>query len=486
MTYRLPATLPAFDASTVLIVGDVMLDRYWFGDTARVSPEAPVPVVKVNHVDNRPGGAANVALNIAALGVHSYLIGLTGEDEAACTLEKQLETAGVKHRLCKSGQISTTTKLRVISRHQQLLRMDFEETIQHTQQKELIAHYEKHLGEAQLVILSDYHKGVLLDPQPFIQLARAKGIPVLVDPKSTDFNIYRQADILTPNFKEFESVVGACPDEAIILEKGRALLNDLHLQALLITRGEKGMTLICAEDCTHFPAYAKEVYDVTGAGDTVIGVLGSAIAAGMDLIEATALANLAASLVVAKLGAATVSAAQLQAALINRSHTNTGIVNELQLSQAVKEARTQGKKIVFTNGCFDILHAGHVAYLALAKQYGDYLVVAINTDASVSALKGPERPFNTLANRMTVLAGLNSVDWVIPFADDTPERLLTLIQPDSLVKGADYTIDQIVGADIVRAYGGSVHIIDHDIHTSSTELIHRLGKKATGEQQGHG
>lgn len=473
MKYPLPQQLPDFSKASPLVVGDVMLDRYWFGDTARISPEAPVPIVKINSIDNRPGGAGNVALNIAALGANVKLLGITGQDEASSMLAQQLKAASVSHDLCQFEKISTIIKLRVISRHQQLLRMDFEENVI-GHHPELLERYKKHLNSTNLVILSDYKKGTLANPQEFIRLAKEAGIPVLVDPKGTDFSIYKHADIITPNFKEFEAIAGPCLTEQDILQKGRELLKKFAIKALLVTRGEDGMTLIDAHDSTHLPAYAREVFDVTGAGDTVIGALGAAVAAGVDLLQATALANLAASVTVGKLGAATVSAPELEVALTGKTSFATGIVNEEQLLQAVKEARAQGKKIVFTNGCFDIIHAGHVTYLQLAKQLGDYLIVAINTDESIRKLKGESRPINHLEHRMTVLAGLQVVDWVVPFADDTPERLLKLLQPDFLVKGSDYEPHQIVGADIVRSYGGEARIVSHNIKTSSSSLAARL------------
>lgn len=470
--HPLPKTLPNFKDASILVIGDVMLDRYWFGDTSRISPEAPVPVVKINSIDNRPGGAGNVALNIAALGAKVTLLGITGNDEAATILEEQLTSAAVKHDFCRLDPISTIVKLRVISRHQQLIRLDFEEKM--SASADLAEPYRRHLKYANLVILSDYNKGTLADPQTLIRLAREANIPVLVDPKGSDFSKYNGATIITPNFKEFETIVGPCQSEQDILEKGRVLLAKHQIEALLVTRGEDGMTLILQNNMFHLPAYAREVFDVTGAGDTVIGVLGAAYAANCDLFTATTLANLAASIAVSKLGAATVSVPELQVALSGKTSFANGIVNEEQLNQAVKQAQAQGKKIVFTNGCFDILHAGHVTYLQMAKQLGDYLIVAVNTDESISQIKGPNRPINHLDHRMTVLAGLGVVDWVVPFADATPERLLQQLKPDLLVKGGDYQVHQVVGADIVRAYGGEVRIMNHNIDTSSTSILKQL------------
>ncbi len=486
MKHLLPESLPNFNDASVLVIGDVMLDRYWFGDTGRISPEAPVPIVKINNADNRPGGAGNVALNIGALGAKVTLLGLVGNDEAAAILEGQLTAASVNHDLCKVDATSTIVKLRVISRHQQLLRMDFEEKLVSVDKTLLCEHYRRHIANAKLIILSDYNKGTLSNTQELIQIAKQNHIPVLVDPKGSDFSIYKHADILTPNLKEFETIVGVCNSEQDIIEKGKALLTNYELGALLVTRGEEGMTLIQADSVTHFPAYAREVFDVTGAGDTVIGALGTAVAAGMSLPHATALANLAASIVVGKLGAATVSMPELQAALTGKTNFATGIVNEEQLSQAVQQARAQGKKVVFTNGCFDIIHAGHVTYLQLAKQLGDYLIVAVNSDESIRNLKGENRPINHLDHRMTVLAGLGVVDWVVPFNTETPEHLLRSLRPDILVKGSDYRPDQIVGADIVRSYGGEARIISHNVKTSSTSLINKLKDNTSEKENIHG
>ena len=481
MTHPLPQTLADFSHANVIVIGDIMLDRYWFGDALRISPEAPVPVVKVNNKNNRAGGAGNVALNIAALGAKALLLGLMGEDEAGKILIDELNEAGVCHDIQQSKGMATITKLRVISKHQQLLRLDFEESCANLDKTPLLNRYQTHLAHAKLVIISDYNKGTLSNCQELISAARAANVPVLVDPKGNDFSIYQHASILTPNFKEFETIVGPCKNESEILSKGRQLLRDYHIEALLVTRGENGMTLIRAHDDYHLPAYAREVFDVTGAGDTVIATLGSAVAAGLSIHQAMALANLAASIVVGKLGAATVSPAELQAALSGKTDFTTGIMDREQLIQAVNSARAQGKRIVFTNGCFDILHAGHVTYLQLAKQLGDFLIVAVNEDDSIRRSKGATRPINPIQQRMMVLAGLNAVDWVVPFHEDTPETLLHLIKPDLLVKGSDYQLDQVVGADIVRSYGGDVRIVNHNVTTSSSQIIKLIQQPASGE-----
>jgi D-beta-D-heptose 7-phosphate kinase/D-beta-D-heptose 1-phosphate adenosyltransferase len=469
--------LPDFTKASVLVIGDVMLDRYWFGETARISPEAPVPVVKINQMDERPGGAGNVALNIAALGAKIILLGIAGNDDTGHNLEIQLTAANVEHDILHFTNSPTITKLRVISRHQQLIRLDFEENFPAFDPEILIQTYRKHLPQANLIILSDYGKGTLTCTQALIKLAKQANIPIFVDPKGNDFSIYRGADAITPNFKEFEAIVGPCPTELEITQKAQQFLQQYDINTLLLTRGERGITLIekNAEE-VHLPAHAREVFDVTGAGDTAIAVFGTSVAAGATLPHAMALANLAASLVVAKLGAASISVPELQVALANTSSTAAGIVNEQQLILAIAEARLKGKKIVFTNGCFDILHAGHVTYLQQAKQLGDYLITAINDDNSVKNLKGSGRPINNIEQRMAVLAGLGAVDWVISFSESTPERLLKRLQPDILVKGGNYQIDEVVGADIVFAYGGEVRVLGLIKDLSTTSIIERMVK----------
>lgn len=476
--------LPDFKSASVLVIGDVMLDRYWFGDAARISPEAPVPVVKIKQNDERPGGAGNVALNIAALGAQVFLIGIAGKDDAADALSQQLTAANVQHEIQRLDNIPTITKLRVICRHQQLLRLDFEEKFPAFDPATIVESFKKYLKKANLVILSDYSKGTLACTPELIKLAKQANVPVLVDPKGLDFSIYQDASVITPNLKEFEAIAGSCPTEQDILTKGQTFLRTHNIDALLLTRGEQGMTLIQQnQEELHLPAHAREVFDVTGAGDTVIGVLGAAIAAGADLSHAMSIANLAASLVVSKLGAATISALELEVALNGANAPSAGVVNEEQLELAVAEARLKGKRIVFTNGCFDILHAGHVRYLQQAKQLGDYLIVAINDDASVTRLKGPGRPINNVDQRMAVLAGLGVVDWVTCFADDTPERLLKKLQPEILVKGGDYTnVEQVVGHEIVYAYGGDVRVLGVTKNVSTTAIIDRMVKSAQPEE----
>nr|MBS0019286.1 bifunctional D-glycero-beta-D-manno-heptose-7-phosphate kinase/D-glycero-beta-D-manno-heptose 1-phosphate adenylyltransferase HldE [Gammaproteobacteria bacterium] len=473
------AAIPAFDNTRVLVAGDVMLDRYWYGATSRISPEAPVPVVHVEDVEERPGGAANVAMNIAALGATPVLIGVTGDDEAAETLAGLLGTQGVEVRLTRLPGFPTVTKLRVVSRHQQLIRLDFEQRIHAVTHTGALGSYELALQDVGAVVLSDYGKGTLGRVQPFIERARHSGVPVLVDPKGTDFRPYRGATVITPNVAEFEAVVGACRDLEQLTAKGETLRRDLELDALLITRGEHGMTLLReGRPAFHVPAHARDVYDVTGAGDTVIGVLAAAVATGQELEQAIILANLAAAVVVAKFGTAAATVDEIKGLVHENADAGSGIVLDSELRSLVSAARRRGELIVMTNGCFDILHAGHVHYLAKARALGDRLIVAVNDDPSVRRLKGQGRPVNALQRRMAVLAALEAVDWVVPFTEDTPERLIQQVAPDLLVKGGDYRPEQVVGGDFVRRQGGRVVILELEQGCSTTATIEAIQRAA--------
>ncbi|GAA0559410.1 bifunctional D-glycero-beta-D-manno-heptose-7-phosphate kinase/D-glycero-beta-D-manno-heptose 1-phosphate adenylyltransferase HldE [Halomonas salifodinae] len=464
--------LTALEQARLLVVGDVMLDRYWHGGTSRISPEAPVPVVKVGESEDRPGGAANVALNIASLGAQAELAGLVGDDHNASLLSERLEDAGVSVHFQRSAEIPTITKLRVMSRNQQLIRLDFEEGLCEVDTGELGERVAERLAEVDLVILSDYGKGTLNRVEALIDAVRAAGKRVLVDPKGGDFRKYRGASVITPNLTEFEAVVGPCRDDVELAAKGEALRKELDLEALLITRSEKGMTLIRADhEPLHLPTRAREVFDVTGAGDTVIGVLGLALAAGHGFPEAMTLANLAAGLVVAKPGTATLSIAELYTALHGDKLAEFGVIEAPALAEAVRAAQARGERVVMTNGCFDILHAGHVAYLEQARKLGDRLIVAVNDDASIARLKGPKRPINPLVRRMQVLAGLGAVDWVVPFAEDTPAELIDRVLPDVLVKGGDYRPEEIAGGEAVIAHGGEVKVLGFEDGVSTTAMI---------------
>jgi len=468
-------SIPNFSEARILVVGDVMLDRYWSGPTSRISPEAPVPVVNVNDIEDRAGGAGNVALNIASLTASAGILGLVGNDSNATILENALEHPLIKRAFTRIESHPTITKLRVLSRHQQLIRLDFEEHFHNVDNQALLDSFAQEVKNYQVVVFSDYGKGALHNIEQFIEIARKAGKTILVDPKGSDFSRYRGASLITPNMSEFEGVVGPCKDEAELLSKGFSLLSELDLEALLVTRSEKGMTLLQkGKQPVHLAATAQEVYDVTGAGDTVISVLAAAIAAGSDFPRATALANTAAALVVAKLGTATVSLSELRRAAKADAKAHDGIMNEDELLAIMQQAKADGETLVMTNGCFDILHPGHVSYLKQAKKLGDRLIVAVNTDDSVKRLKGPDRPINNTEHRMDVLAGLASVDYVVPFSEDTPQRLIAKLLPNILVKGGDYKVEDIAGAQEVLASGGQVQVLNFEEGCSTTNIINSI------------
>ncbi|MEM9171460.1 MAG: bifunctional D-glycero-beta-D-manno-heptose-7-phosphate kinase/D-glycero-beta-D-manno-heptose 1-phosphate adenylyltransferase HldE [Pseudomonadota bacterium] len=466
--------IPNFNNAQVLVAGDVMLDQYWFGATGRISPEAPVPVVNVDADEERPGGAANVAVNLAALGCSARLTGMAGADAAADRLQAVLEQDGIQVNLHRDANQQTTTKLRVLSRGQQLIRLDREDVPQHTALS-LRATIESHLDEKGVLVLSDYGKGALHDAADLIAIARSRNARVLVDPKGTDWRAYTGATLITPNESEFRAVAGGWTDDDELVAKARALIEQLSLRCLLITRSERGMLLVESDDEPFsLSTEAREVFDVTGAGDTVIATMAAALATGSGLRDAVALSNLAAGRVVAKIGVASVTPAELRVALHRRGTGGREPVSKDAAIALVHTAQDAGERVVMTNGVFDVLHAGHVAYLEQAKSLGDRLVVAVNDDASVRRLKGASRPINTLEDRMLVLAGLAAVDWVVAFSNDTPQSLIEAILPDVLVKGGDYAVHEIAGGEAVIKAGGEVRVLGFRPGRSTTSMIARI------------
>lgn len=455
----------------VLVVGDTMLDRYWQGPTKRISPEAPVPVVQINDQSLAPGGAGNVAVNIASLGIGVDLLAWVGEDENADLLQELLQKSQVDCHFERLAERPTTTKLRVLSQHQQLIRLDFEDLDSTVRSTELLERFTQLLPAAEVVILSDYGKGLLAQPQPFIEAARALGKPVLVDPKKNDFHEYRGASLITPNMKEFEAVVGPCRSDAEIERCAREQIAQHELGALLVTRGEKGMSLIEKDQpVRHFPTHAREVYDVTGAGDTVIATLASGLAAGLPLSQAVLLSCAAAGVVVGRVGTASVTLSDLYRESGSDNQLQNKLIDLPHLLPLRQQLRQQKQRFVITNGCFDLLHTGHVSYLQQARALGDVLVVAVNSDDSVQRLKGPSRPVNSLADRMQMLAALQAVDYVVSFADDTPAALYQALEPDLLVKGGDYQVHEIAGHE----YAAEVKIIELVPGKSSTAIIKKI------------
>ena len=468
-------SIPDFSKTQVVVAGDVMLDQYLFGATSRISPEAPVPVVHVQKTDDRPGGAANVAVNLASLGAATRLIGAVGNDAAADTLEALLTAHGIDCAFARVGDRPTITKTRVQSRGQQLIRLD-QENATELNDSAVAAALGKALDGAGAVVLSDYGKGALTDVRKMIEQCREAGVPVLVDPKGRDFEKYRGATLLTPNQGEFEAVAGPCETDAELAARGWQMVEDLELTALLVTRSEKGMMLLeSGNEPLFLSTQAREVYDVTGAGDTVIATLAGALASGQSFASSSALANIAAGLAVRKIGVATVTPGEIQVALHQRGQGGRGLVSRDELRGLVGEARARRERVVMTNGCFDILHAGHVAYLEEAKSLGDRLIVAVNDDNSVRRLKGESRPINALEDRLLVLAGLAAVDWVVPFSDDTPAELIAAVLPDVLVKGGDYRPDEIAGGREVLENGGEVRVLSFRDGHSTSRIIEKLG-----------
>ncbi len=462
-----------YSGQNILVVGDLMLDSYWQGLIERISPEAPVPIVHVEDKTMRIGGAGNVAVNISSLGGRVSLMSVIGRDEAAQHLADLLEKTEVTNHCIQQEDVATTIKLRVLSQHQQLIRLDFESTQHAVQYAEVSASYTSLLNDADIVVLSDYGKGMLADASSFIQYANAKDIKVLVDPKHKDFSRYQGAYLITPNKKEFEAAIGLFHSQEDLEQKAREAIEQYELGGMLVTQGEKGMTLVLKnEQAVHFPARAQEVFDVTGAGDTVIASLAAGLSAGLSVQDAVHLSSIAAAIVVGRVGTASVTLDEVLAAEHGSGSINLSskIISQQDLEKVVKQARVQHKKIVMTNGCFDLMHSGHVRYLEQAARLGDILIVAVNSDASVQKLKGMDRPINALEDRMTVLAALASVSIVVAFEEETPEQLICRIKPDILVKGSDYQKHQIAGAQCA----GEVHLVNLVDGKSTSSMVEKI------------
>lgn len=478
---------------TALVIGDLMLDRYLIGDVQRISPEAPVPVVLQNRQQETAGGAANVANNLVQLGLHCRICGCIGTDTHGDSLLGILQSLAINtDAVYRSAERPTISKTRIMSNHQQIVRVDIEDThaYSHDEQSELNGLIQQALAQApDIVILSDYAKG-LLSPalcQMVIAYCRQHGITVLVDPKGSDYQKYRGASALTPNKKEAaEACQVSMQDNQALIQAGVKLRSDLALDFLAITRGEEGISLISqAEDHTsaeqaivHIRATAQQVFDVSGAGDTVIATLAAGLAHGLTQLQALQLANIAAGIVVGKVGTVPI---QREALLLNLANSESGqqtdkICTLKQLQDKVALWRKQGLKIVFTNGCFDLLHAGHVTYLEAARKTGDKLILGLNTDRSVQALKGPSRPVIHQHDRARVLAALEAVDAVVLFDEDTPLALVQALRPDIIAKGDDYQEHQVVGADLVKSWGGQVQLIPLVQGRSTSNILQKINQ----------
>ena len=464
----------------VLVVGDVMLDRYLHGVAERISPEAPVPVLHVRRSSVRPGGAANVAVNVAALGGVPRLLGVVGRDPAADQLQAALAEEGVaSSALLSTPAVPTTTKTRLLAGHHQVARFDEEQPLADKEARTTLAARSRALvRDVRVAILSDYAKGVCDADvcRAVIDEGRRSGTIVIVDPKDADFTKYAGASVITPNRGEAAAVVQfpvRGPDDAI--RAARTIAVRFSIGAVIVTLGEQGMVVVAGDDVSLIPTQAQRVYDVTGAGDTAVAMLAVALAEGGDLPQACFLANAAAGLQVARIGTARISRAEVREAVDREESAARGKVVDVEsLRLAVRRARAEGKRIGFTNGCFDILHHGHVTLLDAAARECDVLVVGVNSDASIRRLKGSPRPFVPVAERQAVLAGLASVAWVCEFDADTPLDLIRAVEPDVLVKGADYTVDRVVGADVVLARGGRVITPLFVPDASTTNIVDRI------------
>ena len=472
-----------FSDAHVLVVGDVMLDRWYTGRVRRVSPEAPVPVVTVDDEHESLGGAGNVAANITGLGARCTLAGVAGDDANRLRLQALLHGRGIAAPLVVTDR-PTTTKTRVVGDRQQVVRLDVERGsfIDAHAEDAILDAIQPALASVDAVILSDYGKGVCTRGlcTRLIEWAVSRGRPILVDPKTTDWTRYTGATLVTPNFKELCEVLGRAVDneDAAIEACTGELIERFGVGGLLVTRSSRGMTLAQGGEHHHIRAQALEVFDVTGAGDTVIATLGTSLALGMEPARAAALANRAAGIVVARAGSVPVTVADLEDADAERALDAKVMPREALLSRLAHE-RSRGRRIVFTNGCFDVLHRGHLTYLRAARKLGDVLVVGLNSDDSVRRLKGPVRPINPQEDRALMLAALGFVDYVTVFDEDTPEALLAQVRPEVLAKGADYRLEEVAG----RQHAGEVVLVELVEGYSSTQAIARMEAAAAGGKE---
>ena len=482
-------------AVNALVIGDLMIDEYLWGKTERISPEAPVQVVDIIDEDLRLGGAGNVVNNLVAIGCQVSVCSVVGDDENSERLYKRFESLGVgTETLLKDKNRRTGKKTRVIAANQQIIRIDREsrEDIEKEFEDKIIKFIEKNGGLFQVFIVSDYAKGVLTKRllSGLIVLGAKMSIPIVVDPKGDDYSKYLGVTIITPNRKEAEQASKIkISDEASLKNAAVKLLEDLKLSALLITRSEAGMSLFKPLkngnlpvspniEHIHIPTVAREVYDVTGAGDTVLTLLSLGLATGLSMKDAAWIANIAAGIAVGKVGTSIITPEEIMAEIYHEHRDSISKIKSLESVKALTDnEKKQGKRVVFTNGCFDLLHVGHVKYLQKARSYGDLLVLGLNSDASVRRLKGAKRPLIREEERADILAALDCIDYVVIFDEDTPLKLIEAIKPTVLVKGGDYTLDGVVGRDIVESYGGSVALVEFVDGKSTTNIIEKILKE---------
>lgn len=467
----------------IIVIGDIMLDKYYYGEVKRISPEAPVPVVGIKKEKQVLGGAANVASNLKNIGCIVELFGVVGNDANKDNLAALLKERDIVFTAFTSDERQTVTKTRIIGLNQQMLRLDFEDTIPIGEkiENEIIDYFGRTINDAvKTVIISDYGKGTCTPKvcRDIILKCKAKGITTIIDPKGVDWSKYEGAEFITPNTKELGDIIGETViNEDTTIEKiGTKIKNEYNIGNLIVTRSEKGMTLINNDEIVHIPTVAKEVFDVSGAGDTVVATLAAFLSTGLNVVDSLELANISAGFVVSKAGTYAIHNDELMAAfndIYDDVNANKKIFSNTEVMVLVDKLKANNKVCVFTNGCFDILHMGHLSYLQQAKALGDVLIVGLNSDESVKRLKGESRPINNQIARANMLAALHFIDYVVVFEEDTPKELIKLISPNILVKGGDYKIEDIVG----REYADKVEVIPFLEGYSTTKIINEIQRK---------
>jgi len=442
----------------ITVIGDVMIDWYLHGESSRISPEAPVPVVNFKESKFQLGGAANVANNLKHLEIEPFLIGAIGNDHFGSLLKEHLKAEKIKFNLSTEKSFQTICKQRLMSSNQQLARIDYEKYFHGSKLTNIFNTFIRNIAKTDLIIVSDYGKGTIFNARKLIQSAKKLKKKILIDPKGKDFTKYKGANLITPNKAEFENIMGKVGSKRDLANKAKKMLEDLNLESLIVTLGSEGMYVLTKSNKKitgdFINAYPQEVFDVSGAGDTTISALGAALSEGNDIFSAAEFANLAASISVSKLGTSTVSKDE---------------VASLEASKGNKE-----QVIVFTNGCFDIIHSGHLDLLKEARSYGDKLIVGLNSDKSISKLKGPDRPIIGQSERKKILSALKFVDEVIIFNEENPLKLIKKLKPSILVKGADYTKEQVIGGEFVESYGGEIKLVKLTKGKSSSKIINKL------------
>ena len=442
----------------ITVIGDVMIDWYLHGESSRISPEAPVPVVNFKESKFQLGGAANVANNLKHLEIEPFLIGAIGKDHFGSKLKEHLKGENINFNLLSEVSFQTICKQRLMSSNQQLARIDYEQYFHASKLSKIFNTFIKNIAKTDLIIVSDYGKGTIFSARKLIQSARKLGKKILIDPKGKDFTKYKGANLITPNKSEFEKIMGKVGSKKDLLNKAKKMLKHLNLESLVVTLGSEGMYVLSKSNKKikeeFINAYPQEVFDVSGAGDTTISALGAALSEGKDIFSAAEFANFAASISVSKLG--------------------TSTVNKDEIAGLMALEGSKKQVIVFTNGCFDIIHSGHLDLLKEAKSYGDKLIVGLNSDKSISKLKGSDRPIINQSERKKILSALKFVDDVIIFNEENPLKLIKKLKPNILVKGADYTKEQVVGGKFVESYGGQIKLVKLTKGKSTSNIIDKI------------